>query len=221
MDFEERLEKKLVDIALVDIAQDAPQTVILAADEASILAADEASLYLQASLTRVWAPVGQTPVIRVAASQTPVIRVAANRDNTHFYGALNLATGEQVTLRSDLMNSQVSALFLNRLLDAYPDRAYPDRPILLLWDRAPWHKGEAIRSVLSANPRLCVLWFPAVVSSGLPGAKSAGTCLEGDQRSGQPQPWVCETASRCLRGASEHDAVPLFTFGQAWLPSVM
>lgn len=121
----------------MDIAQDAPQTVILAADEAS--------LYLQASLTRVWAPVGQTPVIRVAA----------NRDNTHFYGALNLATGEQVTLRSDLMNSQVSALFLNRLLDAYPDR-----PILLLWDRAPWHKGEAIRSVLSANPRLCVLWFP-------------------------------------------------------------
>ena len=121
----------------MDIAQDAPDT--------ALLAADEASLYLQASLMRVWAPVGQTPVIRACA----------NRDNTHFYGALNLATGEQVTLRFDLMNAEVSALYLNRLLTAYPEV-----PILLLWDRAPWHKGEAIRSVLAANPRLEVLWFP-------------------------------------------------------------
>lgn len=110
-----------------------------------ILAADEASLYLQASLMRVWAPVGQTPVVRACA----------NRDNTHFYGALNLATGQQVVLRSDLMNAEVSALYLNRLLSVYPDK-----PILLLWDRAPWHKGAAIRSVLAANPRLEILWFP-------------------------------------------------------------
>lgn len=94
---------------------------------------------------RVWAPVGQTPVIKVAA----------NRDSTHFYGALDLATGEQTVLRSDLMNAQASALFLNRLL-----LAYPEGPVLLLWDRATWHKGEAIRSVLAANPRLEILWFP-------------------------------------------------------------
>ena len=72
----------------MDAAQDAPDTVVLAADEAS--------LYLQASLMRVWAPVGQTPLVRVAA----------NRDSTHFYGALDLATGEQTTLRSELMNAQ-------------------------------------------------------------------------------------------------------------------
>ena len=122
---------------MIDLALDAPNTVILAADEAS--------LYLQASLMRVWAPKGQTPTVRVAA----------NRDNTHFYGALNLATGQQTVMRSDLMKAEVSALFLSQLL-----AAYPDTPILLLWDRAPWHKGEAIRSVLSANPGLEVLWFP-------------------------------------------------------------
>lgn len=121
----------------MDVAQDAPGTVVLAADEAS--------LYLQASLMRVWAPKGQAPVVRVAA----------NRDNTHFYGALELATGRQVTLRSDVMKGEVSALFLSRVL-----AAYPDRPILLLWDRAPWHKGPAVRSVLEANPRLEVLWLP-------------------------------------------------------------
>ena len=53
------------------------------------------------------------------------------------------------------MNAQASALFLNRLLSAYPQV-----PLLLLWDRATWHKGEAIRSVLAAHPRLEVLWFP-------------------------------------------------------------
>lgn len=58
-------------------------------------------------------------------------------------------------MRSDLMNAGASALYLDRLLSAYPEV-----PILLLWDRAPWHKGEAIRSVLAANPRLEILWFP-------------------------------------------------------------
>jgi len=94
---------------------------------------------------RVWAPTGQTPVIKVAA----------NRDNTHFYAALNLQTGEEVLLRSDLMRADVSVLFLQRLL-----QTYPSQPILLLWDRAPWHKGEAIRALLAANPRLEIVWFP-------------------------------------------------------------
>ena len=49
----------------MDTAQEAPETVILAGDEAS--------LYLQASLMRVWAPVGQTPVVPAAPG----------RDNTH------------------------------------------------------------------------------------------------------------------------------------------
>ena len=110
-----------------------------------ILAGDEASLYLQATLMRVWAPVGQTPVIKVAA----------NRDSTHFYGALDLLSGQEVTMRSQIMTSEVSALFLNRLL-----LTYPDRPILLLWDRATWHRGEAVRAILEANPRLEILWFP-------------------------------------------------------------
>jgi transposase len=122
----------------VDCAQSAPNTVILAEDEAS--------LYLQASVMRVWSPQGETPVVKGAA----------NRDSTHFYGALNLQTGEQTALRSKLMNAEVSALFLEKLIDTYPDV-----PILLLWDRATWHKGAAIRSILATNPRLELLCFPA------------------------------------------------------------
>ena len=65
-----------------------------------ILAEDEASLYLQASLQRVWFKKGETPVVKVAA----------NRDNVHFYGALNLQTGEELAVRSKLMTAEVSAL---------------------------------------------------------------------------------------------------------------
>ena len=44
----------------------------------------------------------------------------------------------------------------------YADReAIPDVPIVLLWDRAPWHSGQAIRDFLQANPRLQLIRFPA------------------------------------------------------------
>lgn len=94
---------------------------------------------------RVWAPI----------RQTPVVRAAANRDSTHFYGALNLATGEETVMRAEVMNAQTTLLFLDALLEAYPDL-----PLLLFLDRAPWHNGEALRSLLSANPRLEIVWYP-------------------------------------------------------------
>ena len=117
---------------------------------------------------RVWFPKGHTPIVRVSAS----------RDNTHFYGALNLASGQETLLRSDLMKGEVSALFLQKLLDAYPDV-----PLLLLWDRAPWHQGEAIKAVLAANARLEILWFPP----GCPELNRASTRSEGHRSmSGKP-----------------------------------
>lgn len=121
----------------MDMAQDAPETIILAGDEAS--------LYLQATLMRTWA----------ASGQTPLVRIAPQRTSSHFYGALNLLTGQETILRTPIMNAQTSALFLQKLLTAYPDR-----PLLLLWDRATWHRGLSVQTVLDANPRLELLFFP-------------------------------------------------------------
>jgi transposase len=119
------------------VAQEAPNTVILAGDEAS--------LYLQATLMRVWSLIGQTPVVKCDTG----------RSLTHFYGALNLATGQETVMRTQLMNSAVSALFLQKLL-----AAYPDQPILLLWDRAQWHQGQAVKALRNSHPRLEVFFFP-------------------------------------------------------------
>lgn len=110
-----------------------------------ILAEDEASLYLQATLQRVWAPQGRTPVVYASPS----------RRKTNFYGTLNLSTGEVITMRSQEMNAEATARHLRQVL-----AAMPDRPVLLLWDRAPWHRGAAIRALLAEHPRLEVMPFP-------------------------------------------------------------
>lgn len=110
-----------------------------------IVAGDEASLYLQATLKVVWAPKGQTPVVKIDPG----------RKNLHFYGALNLQTGQEVVMRAAVMNGATSLLFLLKLL-----LAYPNRKILLLWDRAPWHFGPAIRHFLAAHPQLEIFYFP-------------------------------------------------------------
>ena len=109
------------------------------------LAEDEASLYLQATTAAVWAPRGQTPVVRLHAG----------REKVNFYGTLNLHTGQEIAMQSDVMNSAATAQHLEQILDALPGV-----PLLLLWDRAPWHRGQPIQDVLAANPRLQIMWLP-------------------------------------------------------------
>ena len=110
-----------------------------------ILAEDEAKVYLQASTMATWAPRGQAFTVRCDPS----------RVHATFYGTLNLKTGHEIVTRAETMNAEASALHLQALLDAHPDVS-----ILLLWDRAPYHRGEAIRALRQANPRLEILEFP-------------------------------------------------------------
>lgn len=119
------------------MAQDAPQTVILAEDEAS--------LYLQATTMAVWGPHGHSLIVACDPS----------RAKTNFYGTLNVKTGQEIVTEAATMNAAATATHLRAILVAYPDV-----PILLLWDRAPWHRGAEIQEVLDANPRLELIRFP-------------------------------------------------------------
>ena len=109
----------------MDIAQNAPETVFMAQDEAG--------LYLQSTTIAVWYQRGQSPVVRIDPG----------REKSCFYGSLNLLTGEEIVLQAPLMNGEMTAKHLKQILDAYPDC-----PILIFWDRAPWHKGPVIRQLL-------------------------------------------------------------------------
>jgi transposase len=100
-----------------------------------ILTMDQMSLYFQATLTRVWSPVGQTPVIRISPQ----------RDQIHFYGALEVRLGREFAVTAPEETTEVTADFVR---------------LLLLLDRAPWHHGPALTQVLDENPRLEVMYFP-------------------------------------------------------------
>lgn len=109
-----------------------------------ILAMDEMSLYFQATTTRVWSPVGRTPIVAVHPQ----------REHVHFYGALNLRDGREIALHADTATSEMTVSFLMILLMLYP------QPILLLLDRAPWHFGE-VTDLIEETDRLQVIYLPA------------------------------------------------------------
>jgi transposase len=113
--------------------------------QAVILAIDELSLYFQATLTRVWAVRGQTPVVRVSPQ----------RDQVHFYGGLDVRTGRDIALPAPEQTAEITADFIRLLLVLFPTQ-----PILLLLDRAPWHHGPPVDELLEENPRLELLYFP-------------------------------------------------------------
>lgn len=102
-------------------------------------------MYLQATTTSVWAPVGQTPVVKVSPQ----------RDKVNFYGTLDLVTGQEIVTQAEKMNSEATAVHLRQIL-----ALYPDKQILLFWDRATWHGGEAVKQLLADNPRLEVMKYP-------------------------------------------------------------
>lgn len=102
-------------------------------------------MYLQATTMAVWAPKGQRPVVRADPS----------REKVCFYGTLDLRTGRDMVTRVSVMNAEATAQHLVQILEAIPER-----PIVLFWDRAPWHSGQPVRDVLTANPRLEIIRFP-------------------------------------------------------------
>ena len=108
-----------------------------------IVALDQMSLYFQATLTRLWSPIGQTPIVAVHPQ----------RNCTYFYGALNLCNGHEIAMRADVQNSETTANFVRQLLTIYR------QPILLLLDRASWHYGDLSRLVEQTD-RLQIMRFP-------------------------------------------------------------
>ena len=58
-------------------------------------------------------------------------------------------------MRAKKMTAETSSQHLLQILDTVPDV-----PIVMFWDRAPWHRGQPIRDVLAANPRLELVYLP-------------------------------------------------------------
>lgn len=81
--------------------------------------------------------------------------VSPQRDRIAFYGALNLANGEEHAIMTDKLNQATTATFLEYLL-----KCYPERRILIIGDNASWHKGLPVATVLRHHPRLELFFLP-------------------------------------------------------------
>jgi transposase len=106
---------------------------------------DQMSLYFQATLTRVWSPVGQTPIVKVHPQ----------RDHVHFYGVLALRSGREIAWPVLEQTSLITANVLCLLLVLFPSQ-----DLLLLLDRAPWHFGPDITQLLDDNDPLQLIYYP-------------------------------------------------------------
>jgi transposase len=68
---------------------------------------------------------------------------------------LLIGSGAEIAVSVTEQSSLTTAQFFNHLL-----RCYPHQSILLLWDRAAWHRAADIRALLKAVPRLETVFFP-------------------------------------------------------------
>jgi hypothetical protein len=92
-----------------------------------------------------WAPEGQTPDVPLDPRKAAAC----------CSGTLDLRTGQEIITRSTVMNAEATIAHLEDILAAYPDRL-----ILLFWDRAPWHLSGVVQQFLQRTPRIEVVLFP-------------------------------------------------------------
>ena len=98
---------------------------------ARVFFADEARLGQQGTLTRVWARTGSRPT---AVKQ-------ARYEWVYLYAAVEPATGESLALLAPHVNTGT----FNVLLSMLAAEAKPDEHVVLIMDRAGWHKSKALR----------------------------------------------------------------------------
>lgn len=110
-----------------------------------VLVEDEMILTSQTTLQKIWLPQGEQPKI-----------ICSNvRKRRSFYGFLDIKTGTQHAFKEQKQTSVISARFLKKICNHYSKKK-----ILLVWDNAPWHKGEAMREFLTTCSNLKIINFP-------------------------------------------------------------
>ena len=111
-----------------------------------ILSEDEMHLSSQTTVQKIWLPQGEYPRITVTKK----------RESRSVYGFLNIKTGQEHAFKTQWQNMYITAEILPHI------RAlYPNKKILLVWDKAGWHKGIESQKVIRADGNINTLYFPS------------------------------------------------------------
>ncbi|MBI4999727.1 IS630 family transposase [Candidatus Gottesmanbacteria bacterium] len=111
------------------------------------MVADECRIQRESGVTSIWFKKGKYPNIKVDQK----------REAVSFYGALNIKTGEETVLDASRQTSRNTVSFLRKL-----ERIYQRKDVLLIWDGAPWHRGEVKKYLKEKNKKwkLQLMYFP-------------------------------------------------------------
>jgi len=112
-----------------------------------VLVEDEARIQREANAKRIWYPKGEQPEIRVDQK----------REGKSYYGALNVRSGKCHLREFERQISRNTVQFLEGL-----EKAYKGKKVLLLWDGAPWHRGEVKKYLKRTHKKfqLRIEYFP-------------------------------------------------------------
>jgi transposase len=128
---------KAENTAIVQEALRDPASVVLVADEMIITS--------QTTLQKIWLPEGEQP--KIECSNT--------RKRRSIYGFLNIKNGVQHAFKAEQQTNVISAKLLKKVLNTYKEKK-----VLLFWDNAPWHKGDAMRAFLHTCSDFKIINFP-------------------------------------------------------------
>lgn len=111
---------------------------------------DESGFCLVPSVKRTWAPIGQTPILKIAGGWTKISAISAISVSA---GKRRIALYIRFHPLKNIRHPQVLT-FLRYLL------RHLKRGFVLLWDRGGMHKAGAIKGFLKSYPRIHPYFFP-------------------------------------------------------------
>lgn len=118
-----------------------------------LLTEDEMHLSSQTTVQKIWLPRGEYPQIKVTKK----------RESRSIYGFLNIKTGQEHAFKTLWQNMYITAEILPKL------RAlYSDKKLLLIWDKAGWHKGREAQQVIQADGNIETIYFPSAAPENNP-----------------------------------------------------
>lgn len=112
---------------------------------------DESGILLNPLVRRTLAPRGQTPILRVPGGRRKKVSVIAGLSLSPRAHQLGLYFR---TYPDAYINAAATANFLRELLRHLRGK------VIVVWDNGPNHKGDPIRAVRAAYPRLDIEWLP-------------------------------------------------------------
>jgi transposase len=110
-----------------------------------VLAEDEMVLSTQTTFQKIWLPQGEYPEIKVSNE----------KKNRSVYGFLDIRNGKEHAFKTEWQNMYITAEILEKLR-----KIYPDQKILLIWDKAPWHKGSKAQEFIKKDGKIKTIEFP-------------------------------------------------------------